>query len=318
MFTLYCNHGNSLSSSVICNPPVTIFPNFIRINNQNVYSHDSLHFGGYVYLGGDVAVERCIIEKFIAHIINYDISMLGYAAGLNQEALNGDFYQVVPIDRRLLANMIHAFLVIQLDLSFGTFNISTPAKFEDFQEWAWQQFPRLLSYFIYLWVNHRSIVGSCGEHCSKCLVVDGHQKSRRRICAFKDVQVNTEEMLDVVIGCCRTPMISSRYCELHAKLNPDGFPHGFNTVMRRKTLSRKMIHKYYDKSHKNKNHLNATSCRTLKARSDMYLKRCTRSFGLIALVSNCRIITSFSELYRSETLREIINLFAVTFRGMFV
>ncbi|CAF1933987.1 unnamed protein product [Rotaria magnacalcarata] len=62
------------------------------------------------------------------------------------------------------------------------------------------------------------------------------------------------------------------------------------------------------------NHLNATSCRTLKARSDEYTKACTRSFGLIAIVTNCRIITSFSELYRLETLKEIINLFAVTIR----
>ncbi|CAF4209866.1 unnamed protein product [Rotaria magnacalcarata] len=62
------------------------------------------------------------------------------------------------------------------------------------------------------------------------------------------------------------------------------------------------------------NLLNATSCRTLKARSDEYTKACTRSFGLIAIVTNCRIITSFSELYRLETLKEIINLFAVTIR----
>ncbi|CAM4769467.1 unnamed protein product [Rotaria magnacalcarata] len=65
---------------------------------------------------------------------------------------------------------------------------------------------------------------------------------------------------------------------------------------------------------KKDNHLNATSCRTLKARSDEYTKACTRSFGLIAIVTNCRIITSFSELYRLETLKEIINLFAVTIR----
>jgi hypothetical protein len=318
MFTLQCNHENASCYSVIDNPPVIIFPNFIRINNRNIYNHQSLHFGRYVYLGGDVALERGIIEKYVAHLVYHDISMMGYADSINQEALNGGLPQLMPIDRRILMNIIHAFLVIQLDICFGHLNVETPSQLKYFNEWAWHQFPRLLSCFIYLWTNHHSIIGSCGEHCSKCLVVDGHQKSRRRICAFKDVKVNTEEMANVVIGCCRTPVVSSRYCEVHVIRPPTEMPHQPETLTHAKPIVRKMFHKHYDKLHKNDNHLNATGCRTLKARSNSYLKRCTRSFGLIALVTNCRIITSFSELYRSETLREIINLFAITFRGMLV
>lgn len=318
MFTLHCNHGDPLHSSAVSNPPVTIFPNFININNQNIYTHESLHFSGYVYLGGHVAMERSIIEKFIAHTVYHDISMMGYAACINQEALNGGYPQLVPTDRRILTKMLHAFLIIQLDLSFGHSNVSVPIQLEDFNEWAWHQFPRLLSCFIYLWINHSSIIGPCDENCSRCLVVDGHQKSRRRICAFKDVKVNTEEMSNLIIGCCRTPLVSSRYCELHNKLLSTEISHQSKEMIRRKPVAKKIFRTHHNKSHKNDNHLNATSCRTLKARSDEYTKRCTRSFGLIAIVTNCRIITSFSELYRSETLREIINLFAVTFRGTLV
>jgi hypothetical protein len=171
-------------------------------------------------LGGDVALERTIIEKYVAHIVYHDISMMGYADGINQEALNSGLPQLMPIDRRILTNIIHAFLIIQLDIGFGHLIVETPSQLQDFNEWAWHQFPRLLSCFIYLWMNHRSIVGSCGDHCSKCLVVDGHQKSRRRIYAFKDVRVNTKEIKDLVIGCCRTPAVSSRYCEKHAARPP--------------------------------------------------------------------------------------------------
>jgi hypothetical protein len=51
------------------------------------------------------------------------------------------------------------------------------------------------------------------------LIIDGHQKSRRRICAFKDVTVETEEMEDLVIGCCHTPIRWSRYCRIHKNLS---------------------------------------------------------------------------------------------------
>ncbi|CAF1004960.1 unnamed protein product [Rotaria sordida] len=143
LFTLQCNHRNPRCPSAIDNSPVMIFPNFIQIKNHNIYTHESLHFGDYVYFGGDVAIERCIIEKYVSQIIHHDISMTGNAASMNQEALYGGHPQLVAVDRH------------------------------------------------------------------------GHQKCRRRICAFKDVKVSTKEMTDLVIGCCRTPAASSRYCELH-------------------------------------------------------------------------------------------------------
>jgi hypothetical protein len=62
--------------------------------------------------------------------------------------------------------------------------------------------------------------------------------------------------------------------------------------------------------------LDATSCTTSKERSDHYIRKCIRSFGLIAIIYNCKIITGFSELFRSETLKEIINLFCACIRGV--
>ena len=173
----------------------------------------------------------------------------------------------------------------------------------------------MLSCFIYLWTNHRLIIGSCSEQCSKCLIIDGHQKCRRRLCAFKDVKIDTAEMRNLTIGCCRTPARSSRYCALHFSKQPTANTNTNVPENRSKRLFRKNFRHSHERSRRNENRLNTTGCRTLKAKSDKYIKGCTRSFGIIAIVSNCRIITSFSELYRSETLREIINLFATTIRG---
>lgn len=315
MITLDCHHKQSKSSLDIGDASATIFPNFTRVSNRNIFTHDSLHYGDYVYLGGNIGVERSFIEKYTAQIIHHDLSMLGTAAALNQEATNHVYFQLVPVERRLLSNIIHAYLIIQLDLSMGNTSVSTPSSLAEFDQWAWDQFPRLLSYFIYLWTNHRTLVGSCGEHCSKCLIIDGHQKSRRRICAFKDVTVETEEMKDLVIGCCRTPVRFSRYCSIHKNLSTINENKQLRSSLHRQKRVKKLFRHFSNISHRRKDRLNATSCHTIKARSDSYVKKCTRSFGIIALVSNCRIITSFSELYRSETLREIINLFAVTIRG---
>ena len=85
--------------------------------------------------------------------------------------------------------------------------------------------------------------------------------------------------------------------------------------MRKKWQIKNFFHLLSNNSDQKKDHLNATSCRIVKSKSDSYVNKCTRSFGIIARVTNCRIITSFSALYRLETLREIINLFATSKRG---
>ncbi|CAF4548401.1 unnamed protein product, partial [Rotaria magnacalcarata] len=52
-----------------------------------------------------------------------------------------------------------------------------------------------------------------------CIVIDGHQKYRRRVCRAKNVQVSTEEFESLTIGCCRTPSLGSRFRELHQVLD---------------------------------------------------------------------------------------------------
>lgn len=65
-------------------------------------------------------------------------------------------------------------------------------------------------------------------------MIDGHQKSRSRICAFKDVKVQTEEMKDVVIGCCKIPLRWSRYCETHNHLSSTTVNKKASSPMRKK------------------------------------------------------------------------------------
>lgn len=293
--------------------PIKIYPNFIHNNDGHIFSNESLQFNRYIYLGGHTAIERSIIDEYISQIVQHDVSMTAFAASMNQEAFNNASSQLAHIDRRLLASIILAFLVLQLEISFGYSNVTAPTQLRDFDKWSWYRFPRFLACFIYLWTNHLEIIGPCGDHCSKCLVIDGHQKCRRRICAFKDVTVNTAESKNLVIGCCRTPIQSAKYCQLH--ISNQNKENSRSMIKGAKFARRKIFQPHKSRARKTDNYLNATGCRTLKARPLEYINKCSRTFGIIAIVTNCRIVTSFSELYRSETLKEIINLFATTIRG---
>ena len=292
-----------------------MFPNFILHDNKHEYSHESLHYGLYIYVGGDIGIERGIIDKFTAELIHSGLSIHGMVNYLNQEAFNNKHFQLTEIDPHALSNVIYRYLFIQLCLSMGRPYVCTPARVVEYDLWAWKEFPRVLSCFTYLWMNHKEIIGPCNYQCSKCIVVDGHQKCRRRICGFKDVRIDTEEISQIVIGCCRTPVNNSKYCEIHKDfvVTSDMILEKSKSALQ-KSVKRMKLSSLQGKK-KDNDRLNATSCKTRKEQSDMYLKRSIRSFGIIALVYNCKVITGFSELFRSETLKEIINLFCSCIRG---
>ncbi|CAM4831875.1 unnamed protein product [Rotaria magnacalcarata] len=175
MYTLNCQHKDSTSITNNDNSSISIYPNFTRSNKCNVYTHNSLHHGDYIYLGGDVAIERSIIDRYTAQIVHNGLSMIGLASTMNQEAFNLGNHQLAPIERRLLRNILHAYLIIQFDLSMGNASVSTPDSLEHFSQWGWEQFPRLLTCFIYLWTNHRTLIGSCvaGQLAPTCVYDDG-------------------------------------------------------------------------------------------------------------------------------------------------
>ncbi|CAF3562642.1 unnamed protein product [Rotaria socialis] len=312
-----CNHLSSNTHRGV--PLVVMYSNFVLHEDRHMYSHESLHCGPYVYIGGDVAIERAIINKFTAEFIHLTSSIHGLVNSLNQEAFNNAQSQLGNVDPHTLSSIFYRYLYIQTYISMGIKSVCAPANMGDYDLWAWKEFPRLLSCFTYLWMNHDQIVGPCNDQCSKCIVVDGHKKCRRRICGFKDVRIDTEEIKQIVIGCCRTPGSNSRYCDAHIDVVcENNMVEEKNVIAPKRSLRvKQQAVKGRKKGRKKKeiDKLNAIGCGTTKQRSDNYVTKCNRSFGLIALVYNCKIITCFSELYRSETLKEIINLFCGCIKG---
>ncbi|CAF2111666.1 unnamed protein product, partial [Rotaria magnacalcarata] len=62
--------------------------------------------------------------------------------------------------------------------------------------------------FSVFWSRHKVLPNiKCNSvNCSKCVIVDGHQKSRRIVCEFKDVvDTSIDELTSIEIGCPYTP-----------------------------------------------------------------------------------------------------------------
>ncbi|CAF1513157.1 unnamed protein product, partial [Adineta steineri] len=144
--------------------------------------------------------------------------------------------------------------------------VTIPKEIDQFNLWAWSQYPRLLSRFIYLWSNHKTLIGP----------------SRWRICRTKYVDyLSSDFTKPLVIGCWRTPIRHSIHCEIHQNSR-------FSTEV--------------------------TAVTSAMKRYKLRKRKLKRSFALLAMVSNCKIIVSYAEIFRSETLREIVQLLLNTIR----
>ena len=166
-------------------------------------------------MGGRFAIARCIINTYSCNIVNNANSWWKTSDSLNLEAFNEGLEQIQPLCWKRLAQALYMYKILQFHLMMGCSNIIIPMSLRDFDDWAWKSYPKMLSWFIYLWSSHKEIIGPCGNKCSAAVIIDGHQKCRRRVCRYKDVEVKTDEFEKLVIGCCRSPLFRSRYCSLH-------------------------------------------------------------------------------------------------------
>ncbi|CAF4345957.1 unnamed protein product [Rotaria magnacalcarata] len=210
---------------------------------------------------------------------------------------------------------IGSITVLEFQLTMGCPAVIIPMSMGEFDQWSWGNYPKMLSWFIYIWSRHKDIVGSCGSSCSKAIIMDGHQKCRRRVCRYKNLTVATNEFDELMIGCCRSPLPRSCYCELYQDCQVESGTS--NSVSNQCCVRLKKAGLRNGKIWKKprEDGFGATGCRTRKSKSDAYIQRCARSFGVISCVPNCRVIVSLGEIFRSETLREILHLLFSTIRG---
>ncbi|CAF1536357.1 unnamed protein product [Rotaria sordida] len=115
----------------------------------------------------------------------------------------------------------------------------------------------------------------------------------------------------IKVGCDRTPLYGSLYCSAHLPQQPasvntknDDNNHpvrasevNTNSIINEKNLRTKKILIQHE----------AISCSTLKKMPNEYVDKCMRSFGIVVYVTNCNVVVAFTEIFRSETIKEILN-----------
>ncbi|CAF1436623.1 unnamed protein product [Rotaria magnacalcarata] len=246
-------------------PPYFIFPNFIRTAREHIYTLISLYHGKCIYIEGDYALSRAVVTTYSSNVVNHVRSWWKTADSLNLEAFNQDLEQVQPLCWKRLAQVLLVYHVLQFNLTMGCLNVKIPMSLNDFDDWIWNNYPKMLSWFIYLRSSHKQIIGHCHEKCSPAVIIDGHQKCRRRVCRYKDVEVTTDEFDKIVIGCCRSPMYRSHYCSLHRDQQlPEAASLSASNGYRTRLKGRKSPCKSGSKKQRNEG-FGATSCRTSKA-----------------------------------------------------
>ncbi|CAF3787238.1 unnamed protein product, partial [Rotaria magnacalcarata] len=278
---LQCDHSNNHKKNV--NGPIRIYPNYIQEKNIRNYTSLSIQHGLYIYLGGDYACERELVERYTSDLVSTPHSWQKQADSLNNLAFSTARSQATPFNMRRFSQLVFTYKIIEMDLCLGGTNVATPKDIDEFDLWAWSEYPRLLSRFIYLWSNHRTLIGACnipGDKCSSCFTIDGHQKARRRVCRSKQVNFKSSDFSEpLVIGCWKTPIRNSLYCELHQ--NDEKLTKAPRTNQKH-THAMKLRNSRQWQRQKNI-FFGATNCSTTKARSESYINKCSRSFGLLAM-----------------------------------
>ena len=310
IFTLTCKHEKTTHHLT---SPIFLYPNFIRQTDMDTYTTATLHNSDFVYLGGEYAFERSLIEMYMCQLLGSPISWNKFIDGHNLHVFNETGIETTNWQKHF-SHWYMKYYVILFDLSIGAKQVIVPRTTSDFDNWAWTSFPRLLTSFVYLWSNHKTIIGPCNSNCSRCVIIDGHQKCRRRVCRAKEVEVKTPEFNVLKTGCFRTPIRRTQHCEAHQQSHRSSKrPQSALKKLKNLTRQHSLL---YQKGRNTNNQFDATNCRTFKERSEKYIKQCSRSFGVLAAVSNCKVIITFSEIFRSETLREIVHLLCSTIRGI--
>ncbi len=95
---------------------------------------------------------------------------------------------------------------------------STPLDLKgiNFDVCVLEHLPRIERAFLQKWTGPYHKFNHYHDFCSECIVIDGHFKIKRSVCAYTFGQyIESEELGPVLTGCPNTPKLRSFYCEEH-------------------------------------------------------------------------------------------------------
>jgi hypothetical protein len=152
----------------------------------------------------------------------------------------------------------------------------------------------------------------CKQPCSATIVLDGHQKATRRVCAIKNIHIPSVDgsIRDVKVGCSATPAFKSKKCQEHSLTNEDND----DDRPQHPNMRRTRIHNYLRRKRRVQAVQFNLRCKTLK--SLQYKRILHRTSGIVAAAYNCGFVCSIYELFGCESITQIYNFLLYMYQNI--
>ncbi|CAF1465582.1 unnamed protein product [Adineta ricciae] len=149
----------------------------------------------------------------------------------------------------------------------------------------------------------------CKSPCSATIVLDGHQKATRRVCAIKNSTVPSIDgsIRNIKVGCSATPAYKSKKCQIHSSTEESSSSNNNSNSKSQPSSTRESRIRHYVRGRwgSQKPQFNLR-CKTLK--SLQYKRILHRTSGIIAAAYNCGFICSLHELFGCESITQFMTM----------
>ncbi|CAF3392402.1 unnamed protein product, partial [Rotaria sp. Silwood2] len=297
-----CTHRHTTYHN---DPPIYYLPNYIcQPNNigkcKRIFQiSDFFYNDKYIYMGGKTAFERNLLIRYLVDLYDGGKTVHAYVQSYNHR--QSWAYGHRSLNELLFYRYVISFALIHYYFWMGYEKVIFPknVKGDQLENFFYQSHENVKQCFIRFWGRHNVFL-PCENNCSKLVNADGNWKFGRRICMDKSKIRSTPEFDSVLIGCDKTPKPGKDYCDEHddrrdtevinEEEDDDIDLEGFIRLRNGKQIMR----------------YQSLTCNTKKNLPMKYASVCHRSFGITVYFTNCGVCLAINEIYRSETIKEIL------------
>ncbi|CAF1464128.1 unnamed protein product [Rotaria sordida] len=249
-------------------------------------------------MGGKTAFERSLLSRYLVDLYDGGSTVHAYIQSYNHR--QGWNYGHRPLNELLFYRFVISFALIHYYFWMGHEQVAFPknVKGDRLETFFYESHESVKQCFIRFWDRH-SMFASCGNNCSKLINADGNWKFGRHSCMDKTKTRTTAEFDSVIIGCDKSPKPGEDYCDEHKHRHDIPIENDDEEDVDNESFIKlrngKQVIRYQ-----------SLTCNTTKSFPMKYVSVCHRSFGIIVYFTNCGVCLAINEIYRSETVKEIL------------
>jgi hypothetical protein len=179
VYTLTCTHSRTNKTN---HDKTIITPNFIENSNERIFVCESFRTSNFLYFGGIYVFERAILIQYMADLITNASTFDGFISSYNIQQRQ-KYDDKKKLSFLLFTRTVLSFALIHFMFFMGLPEIALPKLC---RERTMDPYFESIDFYVHhlmanFWLQHKKIK-SCGEHCSRALIMDGNYKIRRPIC----------------------------------------------------------------------------------------------------------------------------------------